>query len=117
MSQSNCSQDFSGAADFPSTYVQKIRDEQNAVSEIIGVVMLLTMVIVVMGGVMTIIQPYLNDFDDNKDWSQAKVIASQVEEKIKTVGASPAGVGAISSISLGNSMISSTNSAELWIWL
>ena len=114
VSQSNCSQDFSGAADFPSAYVQKIRDEQNAVSEIIGVVMLLTMVIVVMGGVMTIIQPYLNDFDDNKDWSQAKVIASQVEEKIKTVGASPAGVGAISSVSLGNSMISSTNSAELW---
>ena len=76
--------------------------------------MLLTMVIVVMGGVMTIIQPYLNDFDDNKDWSQAKVIASQIEEKIQTVGSSPNGVGAISSISLGNSMISSTSSAELW---
>jgi len=114
VSQSNCGQKPPPAARILCCQQSKSRDDQRAVSEIIGVVMLLAMVIVVMGGVMTIIQPYLNDFDDNKDWSQSKVIAEQVEEKIKIVGSSPQGVGSVSSISLGTSMISSIDSAELW---
>ena len=38
---------------------------------------------------MIILQPYISDYDDNKNWSQAKVIADQIDERIRIVGSSP----------------------------
>ena len=41
------------------------RDDERAVSEVLGVVMLLAMVITIMGGVWVFLNPYLTDFEDN----------------------------------------------------
>ena len=52
-------------------------DDDLAVSEVIGVVMLLAMVVTMMGGVFVFLTPYVNDFQDNTAWSNANGIAER----------------------------------------
>ena len=45
--------------------------QDRGVSEIIGVVMLLGMVMTIMGGVFLYLQPYVRDFEDQSGWAAA----------------------------------------------
>ena len=58
---------------------QRKSDSDLAVSEVIGVVMLLAMVITMMGGVFVFLTPYVNDFQDNTAWSNANGIAERLD--------------------------------------
>ncbi len=79
--------------EFPTRKVMRSRssrDDNLAVSEVIGVVMLLAMVITMMGGVFVFLTPYVNDFQDNTSWSNANGIAERLDGRIDVVaGASP----------------------------
>ena len=54
-------------------------------SEVIGVVMLLAMVVTMMGGVFVFLTPYVNDFQDNTAWSNANGIAERLDGRIDVV--------------------------------
>ena len=55
---------------------KSLRDER-VVSEILGTIMLLAMIMTIMGGVWIFLQPYMNDFEDNTNWSAAHGIGGR----------------------------------------
>ena len=57
------------------------RDE-HAVSEVLGVIMLLAMVMTIMAGVIAFLQPYLTDFEDNVNWKSANGIADRLDDRL-----------------------------------
>ena len=79
-------------------------NEDLAVSEVIGVVMLLAMVITMMGGVFLFLTPYVNDFQDNTAWSNANGIAERLDGRIDST---PGGLPATAKCYLFVSIISS----------
>ena len=93
------------------TYARRIADEDESVSEIIGVVMLLAMVISILGLVLVALQPYVNDFDDNKNWSTARVTAEQIQDRINLVGSAANGTGIAFTIPLISSSLGSMGMA------
>ena len=56
-----------------------LKNDNSALSDVIGMVMLLAMIVIVLSSTMIILQPYITDFDDNKNWSQTNVIADQID--------------------------------------
>jgi flagellin-like protein len=96
------------------SYARRIADEDESVSEIIGVVMLLAMVISILGLVLVALQPYVNDFDDNKNWSVARVTAEQIQDRINLVGSAANGTGMAFTIPLISSSLGSMGMAETW---
>ncbi len=58
------------------------RDGERAVSEIMGVSMLLAMVITTMGGVIVMMQPFMQDLNDNREWASASVAANQFNDRL-----------------------------------
>ena len=76
-------------------------DADLAVSEVIGVVMLLAMVITMMGGVFIFLTPYVNDFQDNTSWSNANGIAERLDGRIDVVA--------------GGGLKDNVDSASFWI--
>ena len=72
---------------------QRKSDSDLAVSEVIGVVMLLAMVITMMGGVFVFLTPYVNDFQDNTAWSNANGIAERLDGRIDVVAGASADTG------------------------
>ena len=70
---------------------QRTDDDGDAVSEILGVIMMLAMVITIMGGVWIFLNPYLVAFHDNTNWHSASNIADRIEDRIDVVGDSPEG--------------------------
>ena len=93
---------------------RELKNDESALSDVIGMVMLLAMIVIVLSSTMIILQPYISDYDDNKNWSQAKVIADQIDERIKIVGSSPEDTGSIQTFELVSSSFSSFDSAEYW---
>ena len=66
-----------------------------AVSEIMGVTMLLAMVISTMAGVMVVMQPFMQDLTDNRDWVSGSVAATQFNDRLLIVADSPNGTGMV----------------------
>ena len=64
-------------------------DDERAVSEVLGVVMLLAMVITIMGGVWVFLNPYLSDFEDNTNWNSATGLADRIEDRLEVAGNAP----------------------------
>ena len=93
---------------------RNLEEDESALSDIIGMVMLLAMIVIVLSSALIIIQPYIADYDDNKNWSQAKVIAEQIDERIRLVGASPQDTGSIQTFELASTSITGLDSAEFW---
>lgn len=92
-----------------------LKNDNSALSDVIGMVMLLAMIVIVLSSTMIILQPYITDFDDNKNWSQTNVIADQIDERIRLVGASPEDTGSIQTFELSSTSIKELDSAEVWI--
>ena len=93
---------------------RELENDESALSDVIGMVMLLAMIVIALSSTMIILQPYISDYDDNKNWSQAKVIADQIDERIRIVGSSPQDTGSIQTFELVSTSISSLDSAEYW---
>ena len=93
---------------------QRISDSDRAVSEVIGVVMLLAMVITIMGGVFVFLTPYVNDFQDNTAWTNANGIAERLDGRIDVVAGASSDTGLRTTIPLTMSSISPLISAEVW---
>ncbi len=89
-------------------------NEDDALSDVIGMVMLLAMIVIVLSSTMIILQPYITDYDDNKHWSQTKVIADQIDERIRLVGTSPEDTGSIQTFELTSTSVKELESAEVW---
>ena len=70
----------------PASGRRRLQADDGAVSEVLGVVMLLAMVITIMGGVWVFLNPYLTDFEDNTNWNSATGIADRIEDRIKSLG-------------------------------
>ena len=85
-----------------------------AVSEVIGVVMLLAMVITMMGGVFVFLTPYVNDFQDNTAWSNANGIAERLDGRIDVVAGASVDTGLRTTIPSVTSSISPIIGAEVW---
>ena len=94
---------------------QNTAEEDDAVSEILGVIMMLAMVITIMGGVWIFLNPYLVAFHDNTNWNSASNIADRVEDRIDVVGDSPDGTGTRQALSLKSSSINPANLVEEWV--
>ena len=90
-------------------------NDDDGVSEIIGVVMLLAMVISILGLVLVALKPYVDDFDDNKNWSSAQVLTEQLQERINVVGSAPNGTGVAMTMPLTVSTLRSLDLAETWM--
>ena len=89
-------------------------DRDRGVSEVIGVVMLLAMVITIMGGVFVFLTPYVNDFQDNTAWTNANGIAERLDGRIDVVAGASSDTGLRTTIPLTMSSISPIISAEVW---
>ncbi len=94
---------------------RELETDDSALSDVIGMVMLLSMIVIVLSSALIILQPYIADYDDNKNWSQAKVIADQIDERIRLVGSSPQDTGTIQTFELASTSISGLDNAEYWI--
>ena len=90
-------------------------EDDDAVSEILGVIMMLAMVITIMGGVWIFLNPYLVAFHDNTNWNSASNIADRVEDRIDVVGDAPYGTGTRQALSLKSSSINPANLVEEWV--
>ena len=77
--------------------------------------MLLAMIISVLAGVFFLIQPYLNDFEDNKDWTSANVIADKLQDRIDVVGSSSYETGVRMNVNLVSSHLNYVENAETWM--
>jgi hypothetical protein len=88
--------------------------EDLAVSEVIGVVMLLAMVITMMGGVFLMLTPYVNDFQDNTAWSNANGIAERLDGRIDVVSGASADTGIRMTIPSSTSSITPISGIEMW---
>ena len=89
------------------------RDER-AVSEVLGVVMLLAMVITIMGGVWIFLNPYLSDFEDNTNWNSATGLADRIEDRIEVAGNAPEGTGFRNTIAIQSTSIRPVQNVEYW---
>ena len=76
------------------------KDEEKAVSEILGVIMMLAKVVSIMGGVFVFLNPYLVAFHDNTNWNSANNIADRIEDRLDVVGDAPNGTGTRQALSL-----------------
>jgi len=91
-----------------------LKSEQSAVSEIIGVVMLLAMLITVMSGVMLLIEPYLSDFEDQRDWASTFIVSEQIADRIEAIGAAPEGTGSKTSLEMSGIRMLMVENVEEW---
>ena len=95
-----------------------MRGRQNrddlAVSEVIGVVMLLAMVVSVMAGVWIFLQPYVKEFQDNTNWASANGIADRLEDRFAVVGVAPEGVGIRQTLSVISTQVIPVMNSESW---
>ena len=88
--------------------------EADAVSEILGVTMLLAMVGAVTGGVFVLFMPFMEDIDDNRVWSSSSVAATQLNDRILIVAQSPDGTGVVQHNSVVSRSIHPLRNAETW---
>ena len=88
--------------------------QDRGVSEIIGVVMLLGMVMTIMGGVFLYLQPYVRDFEDQSGWAAAQNTADRLTDRISVVGASGVGEGVRFELPLVSTSIVGSDRIEIW---
>lgn len=91
-----------------------LRRDDAAVSEVLGVVMLLAMVITIMGGVWIFLNPYLSDFEDNTNWNSAIGISERFQDRIDVAGAAPEGTGIRHTLALQSTFIRPIDKVETW---
>jgi len=91
-----------------------LRRDQRAVSEVLGVVMMLAMVITIMGGVWVFLNPYISDFEDNTNWNSANGIAERFQDRIDVAGSAPEGTGIRHTLALQSTMIQPIDKVETW---
>jgi flagellin-like protein len=91
-----------------------MRRDDRAVSEVLGVVMLLAMVITIMGGVWIFLNPYLTDFEDNTNWNSAVGISERFQDRIDVAGAAPEGTGIRHTLALQATYIRPIDKVETW---
>ena len=90
------------------------RKEETAVSEVLGVIMMLAMVISIMGGVWVFLNPYISDFEDNTNWNAANGIADRLEDRIDVAADLPDGTGIRHNFNMRSSMLQGVSNLELW---
>lgn len=90
------------------------KQDERAVSEVLGVVMLLAMVITIMGGVWIFLNPYLSDFEDNTNWNSASGIADRIEDRVEVAGNAPDGTGFRNTLAMQSTSIRSVQNVEHW---
>ncbi len=88
--------------------------DESGVSEIMGVTMLLAMVISTMAGVMVVMQPFMQDLTDNRDWSSGTVAATQFNDRLLVAAESPAGTGMVIHSQHISDTIKPLRMAEIW---
>ncbi len=93
---------------------RNINRDERAVSEVLGVIMMLAMVVSIMGGVWVFLNPYLSDFEDNTNWNKATGIADRLEDRIEVVGDAPEGTGIRHKLSMQKSILQGVSNAEIW---
>ena len=93
---------------------KRMAEEDLAVSEVIGVVMLLAMVITMMGGVFLFLTPYVNDFQDNTAWANANGVAERLDGRIDVVAGASADTGLRTTVPSVTSSITPISSIEVW---
>ena len=91
-----------------------LRRDQRAVSEVLGVVMMLAMVVTIMGGVWVFLNPYISDFDDNTNWNSANGIAERFQDRIDVAGSAPEGTGIRHTLALQSTTIQAIEKVETW---
>ena len=91
-----------------------LRRDQRAVSEVLGVVMMLAMVITIMGGVWVFLGPYISDFEDNTNWNSANGIAERFQDRIDVAGSAPEGTGIRHTLALQSTLIQPIEKVETW---
>ncbi|MCS5536562.1 MAG: hypothetical protein NZ770_00510, partial [Candidatus Poseidoniaceae archaeon] len=91
-----------------------MKSDRKAVSEIIGVVMLLAMLITVMSGVVVLIAPYLSDFEDQRDWATTFIVSEQIADRIEVMGAAPDGTGSKTSLDMSGIRMLMVENIEDW---
>ena len=57
--------------------------------------MLLAMVISTMAGVVVVMQPFMEDLTDNRDWAAGSVAATQFNDRLLVAAESPPGTGIV----------------------
>ena len=92
----------------------RLRRDELAVSEVLGVVMLLAMVITIMGGVWVFLNPYLSDFEDNTNWNAANGIADRLEDRIDVASDAPEGTGIRHNLQMRTSLLQGVSNLERW---
>lgn len=98
----------------PSRTPPHLLNDEEAVSEVLGVVMLLAMVITIMGGVWLFLNPYLSDFEDNTNWNSATGLADRIEDRIEVAGNAPEGTGFRNTLAIQSTTIRSVQNVEQW---
>ena len=91
-----------------------LRRDERGVSEVLGVVMMLAMVVTIMGGVWIFLNPYISDFEDNTNWNSANGIADRFEDRIDVAGSSPEGTGIRHTLALKSTMVQPVIKVETW---
>tara|TARA_B110001452_G_C15239675_1_gene429190 strand:+ start:304 stop:1329 length:1026 start_codon:yes stop_codon:yes gene_type:complete len=89
-------------------------EDDLAVSEVIGVVMLLAMVITMMGGVFVFLTPYVSDFQDNTAWTNANGIAERLDGRIDVVSGASADTGLRTTVPSVTSSVMPIPNVEVW---
>ena len=101
-------------AHHPAVLRPSLRRDQRAVSEVLGVVMMLAMVVTIMGGVWIFLSPYISDFEDNTNWNSANGIADRFEDRIDVAGSAPEGTGIRHTLALKSTMVQPVIKVETW---
>ena len=76
--------------------------------------MLLAMVISTMAGVVVVMQPFMEDLTDNRDWSAGSVAANQFNDRILVAAESPSGTGIVVNSQHISDTIKPLRNAEVW---
>ena len=93
---------------------QNQREDETGVSEVLGVIMMLAMVVSIMGGVWVFLNPYISDFEDNTNWNAANGIADRLEDRIDVAADSPEGTGIRHNLGMRTSMLQGVSNLEIW---
>lgn len=91
------------------------RQDERAVSEVMGVTMLLAMVVTTMAGVVVVLQPFMEDLTDNRDWAAGSVAATQFNDRLRVVAEAPAGTGIVVTSQHLADTIRPLRQAEIWL--
>jgi FlaG/FlaF family flagellin (archaellin) len=91
------------------------RQDERAVSEVMGVTMLLAMVVTTMASVVVVLQPFMEDLTDNRDWAAGSVAATQFNDRLRVVAEAPAGTGIVVTSQHLADTIRPLRQAEIWL--